>query len=111
MSCIVYTKNICGRHGDNKPSYAFKFAQNGVPIDISDYEFFIELRRSKNETIFYKLGNGLNIVDNELIWDFGDELTVPEGNYFYAIKLVENNKPKTVIRGTFKVESKLVSHV
>lgn len=100
--------NIKGRYKDHKFSYAFTFKKGGQLLDPASMEFYIELRRSGKDPIFFKMGQGLSIEREELLWEFGDELQIEAGTYNYAMKIVMENHPYTILKGKFSIEPEIV---
>ena len=104
----MFDEDLYGRCGDKRLPLTFAFKDsNGDILDISQYKFFIELKGTSN--VLYQIGNGLSIVDNKLIWDFGNKLTLAPDTYTYGIKIVDNiNQPTTIIQGNFYVSEEIV---
>lgn len=107
MSCKIGVLNICGRHNDYKNAYQLRFTNK----DISSCIFFIDVKDNFNNTVKrYEMGSGLTIEGSDILnWEFGNLLDIPEGSYDYAIKMVEDDKPLTIVNGKFTVLEELVS--
>ncbi len=126
MSCKIYTRNIYGRYGDSKLPIKLKFKDaQGVPKDISNFNFIIQIKDKNNNIIAQAstVGGGVQqrmtlIKDaaNHLItWGFVESgqtaLTIDPGVYKYAIKLIDGSNPTTIIQGEFIVEPEIVDTV
>lgn len=99
---------ICGREGDTmNPIVIPFFDDNDVQIDITDWTFKISVQNSQcQEVKLYDMTNGLSIVDNALVWSFGEVLDVPAGNHkFYLKSYSTEYGEQTMVMGDFIVQS------
>ena len=98
---------ICGREGDTmNPIVIPFFDDNDVQIDITDWTFKISVQNSQcKEVKLYDMTNGLSIVDNALVWNFGAVLDVPAGNHkFYLKSYSTEYGEQTMVMGDFIVQ-------
>ena len=95
MSCIVYTKNICGRHGDNKLSYAFRFAQ----INCLEYALFFWEEQPKYR-IYYNSDHVINLPGNSICDGF---LPIEEFGYEHLLSsFTLSDQAKEILKEYFK---------
>lgn len=79
--------NLCDRDGDSSTAFKVSFEdQNGDPIDITNYEFYLEVRAMGRQVIRRTLGDGLRIEDNALVIERVDTLELAAGRYSWAVK-------------------------
>ena len=105
MSCEAQKIQICGRHNDFLNNYLFTYSE-----EIDDCLFFIDIKTKGIEKVIkrYSLENGLSFHSpTQLMWDFGNLLDIPSGEYTFALKIVIAGKPSTDIVGDFIVKKEL----
>lgn len=107
----TYRYDIYCRNNDYQPAIIFRFSQDGSAISLSGYTFFAEVRIGDSVISRFTTGGGLSVYSNELKWSFGNQITIPAGEYTYAVKYVKDEKPMTFIAGDFKVLPEEVAHV
>lgn len=100
------------RNGDTLNPLIFTFKQNNEEIDITDYEFFASVNTLEGEEVtYYDMGNGCSIVDNKLVIDFGSEITIAAGRYFFWVKLYNTEVGfQTILEGDFIVDPERVNN-
>ena len=120
MSCKIYTRNIYGRNGDMRLPINLRFKNaDGSVKDISSYNFVIQVKDKEGIVVAETATNSsvqliinLSRVDNNTIsWGFGSVLNMAPNVYRYAIKMIDNNQPTTIIQGDFIVEPQLVDTI
>lgn len=102
---------VSTRNGDTLNPLIFTFKQNNVEVDITDFQFFASVDDyDGNEISYYDMDAGCSIVDNKLVIDFGDVITIPAGKYLFYLKLYNAQAGfQTILEGNFDVEPERVN--
>lgn len=98
---------ICGRQGDTMSPITIPFFYNNdTPIDITNWKFKISVQNSQcKEVKLYDMTNGLSIINNVLVWNFGEVLDIVSGNHkFYLKSYSAKYGEMTMIIGDFVVK-------
>ena len=80
---------------------------NEIDITNSDFEISI-LNESQVEVSRFDMSNGLNILENKLVWNLGNVVLIPSGKNLYFIKKIDGLAEETLFYGDILISKQKV---
>ena len=115
MSCDICNLKkvklpICAIHGDTiNPIVMTIKDDEGNEINITNSNFEISvLNENQVEVSRFDMSNGLTILTNKLVWNFGNTVSIPSGKHLYFIKKIDGLVEETLFYGDILISKQKV---
>jgi len=109
MSNVASIYNLSGDQGSTF-QFAFQWAQDGIPVDLTNWTGHMQLREKYNSPTFaaeaISTGNSMNLTSGgmvNVILDKDQMSALQAKTYLYDLDLSSGDYRKTLIRGNFLV--------
>lgn len=115
MSCDICNLKkvklpICAINGDTiNPIVMTIKDDEGNEINITNSNFEISvLNENQVEVSRFDMSNGLTILANKLVWNFGNTVSIPSGKHLYFVKKIDGLVEETLFYGDILISKQKV---